>query len=126
MSPEFSNSPTLRDYRALVRSTAGDVETIELGFLDPITGKKGSLTVNSFNSIPIFVNDYIGTETLATVYTGVTRVYAGCLGEGVGLTGFIPARTEKLIEISDSIHHQDRDSVYRRLRLTLGSEKLRD
>ena len=61
------------------------VETMELGFLDPITAKRGSLVVNSFNGIPIFANDYIGTETLATVYTGVTRIYAGCLGEGVGL-----------------------------------------
>jgi hypothetical protein len=114
------NSSALRDYRALVRSTAGAVETMELGFLDPITGKRGSLTVNGFNGIPIFANDYIGTETLATVHTGVTRIYAGCLGEGVGLTGFIPARTDKLVELSPPIYHQDRDSMYRRLRLIAG------
>lgn len=114
------NSAMLRDYRALVRETAGGVETMELGFIDPVTGRRGSLTVNSFNGIPIFANDYIGTETLATVHTGVTRIYAGCFGEGVGLTGFIPARMDKLIEISPLIYHQDRDSVYRRLRLIAG------
>ena len=54
------------------------------------------------------------------MHTGVTRIYAGCLGEGVGLTGFIPARTEKLVEISPPINHQDRDSMYRRLRLIAG------
>ncbi len=64
---------------------------MKLGFLDRISGKRGSLTVNSFNGIPIFANDYIGTETLATLHTGVTRTYAGCLGGGVGLTAFIPA-----------------------------------
>ena len=47
---------------------------IDLGFMNPITGKRGSLTVNSFKGIPIFANDYIGTETLATVHTDVTRI----------------------------------------------------
>ena len=42
----------------------GSVETMELGFPDPIAAKRDSLIVNSFNGIPIFVNDYIGTETL--------------------------------------------------------------
>ncbi len=50
-------------------STAGEVETIGLGFLGPITGNRGSLTVNGFNGVPIFANDYIGTETLATAET---------------------------------------------------------
>ncbi len=113
------NSALLRDYRALVRTAAGEVENVEIGFLDPITGQKGSLTVNSFSSIPIFVNDYVDTETTGGL-SGVTRVSAGCLGEGVGLTGFIPAKTGKLIEVSPSIQHQDRDSVYRRIRLISG------
>ena len=94
-------------------------ENIEVGFLDPITGQKGSLTVNAFSSVPIFVNDYIDTETTGGL-SGVTRITAGCLDEGVGLTGFIPARTGKLLEISPVVQHQDRDSVYRRLRLIAG------
>ncbi len=81
------NSSAVRDYRALVRSTAGEVESIELWFLDPITGKKGSLTVNSFNGTPIFANDYIGTETLATVHTGVTGAHASFPGEGFLYSG---------------------------------------
>jgi hypothetical protein len=113
------NSAALRDYRALVRATAGEVENIEVGFTDPISGKKGSMTVNSFSSIPIFVNDYIGTETIGG-FQGVTRITAGCFGEGVGLTGFIPARPGKLVEVSPDVVHQDRDSVFRRLRLIAG------
>jgi len=113
------NSAALRDYRALVRAMAGEVENIEVGFTDPITGKKGSMTVNSFSSIPIFVNDYIGTETTGG-FQGVTRITAGCFGEGVGLTGFIPARPGKLVEVSPDVVHQDRDSVFRRVRLIAG------
>lgn len=113
------NSAALRDYRALVRAAAGDVENIEIGFTDPVTGKKGSMTVNSFSSIPIFVNDYVETETTGG-FSGVTRLTAGCFGEAVGLTGFIPAKPGKLIEVSPDVVHQDRDSVFRRLRLIAG------
>ena len=113
------NSAMLRSYRALVRANSNEAENIEVGFLDPITGQKGSLTVNAFSSVPIFVNDYIDTETTGGL-SGVTRITAGCLDEGVGLSGFIPARTGKLLEISPVIQHQDRDSVYRRLRLIAG------
>jgi hypothetical protein len=113
------NSAALRDYRALVRATAGEVENIELGFTDPISGKRGAMTVNSFSGIPIFVNDYIDTETTGGL-SGVTRITAGCFGQSVGLTGFIPAKPGKLIEISPEVVHQDRDSVFRRLRLIAG------
>jgi len=113
------NAAMLREYRALVRSAAGEVENVEVGFLDPLTGRKGSLTVNSFSSIPIFVNDYVDTETTGGL-SGVTRISAGCFGESVGLTGFIPAKTGKLVEVSEDIPHQDRDSVYRRIRLIAG------
>jgi len=110
------NSAVLRDYRALVRSTSGSVETVEIGFLDPITGKRGSLAVNSFNSIPIFANDYIGTETLATVYTGVTRIYTGCLGEGVELYNFLISFISSAIarEISGMNLSEDRRSLRNR------------
>ena len=77
------------------------------------------MTVNSFSSIPIFVNDYIETETTGG-FQGVTRITAGCFGQSVGLTGFIPARPGKLIETSPEVVHQDRDSVFRRLRLIAG------
>ena len=36
------------------------------------------------------------------------------------MTGFIPARAGKLVEISDDINHQDRDSIFRRVRLIAG------
>lgn len=113
------NSAMLRSYRALVRAASGEVENVEVGFLDPISGRKGSLTVNSFSSIPIFVNDYVDTETTGGL-SGVTRITAGCFGDSVGLTGFIPAKSGKLVEVSDDIPHQDRDSVYRRIRLIAG------
>ena len=51
-----------------------EAEKTEPGFLDPITGRKGSLTENSFNGIPIFVNDYIGTETLVLVHASTIRI----------------------------------------------------
>jgi len=113
------NSSLLRDYRNLVRDNVGNVECVEVGFLDPISGRKGSLTVNGFSSIPIFVNDYVDTETTGGL-SGVTRITAGCFGESVGLTGFIPAKTGKLVEVSPTVQHQDRDSVYRRVRLIAG------
>jgi hypothetical protein len=113
------NSSTLRAYRSLVRSTAGEVDNLTLGFLDPITGRQGSLTVNGFNGVPIFVNDYIGTETTGGL-SGVTRITAGCLGEGVGLTGFIPAKVAKLVEVTPVVYDQDRDAMFRRLRLIAG------
>ena len=113
------NSSMLRSYRALVRSTAGDVDNITLGFLDPITGRQGSLTVNAFNGVPIFVNDYVGTETTGGL-SGVTRITAGCFGESVGLTGFIPAKVGKLVEVSPVIYDQERDAMFRRLRLIAG------
>ena len=113
------NSSMLRSYRALVRSTAGDVDNITLGFLDPITGRQGSLTVNAFNGVPIFVNDYVGTETTGGL-SGVTRITAGCFGESVGLTGFIPAKVGKLVEVSPMIYDQERDAMFRRLRLIAG------
>jgi hypothetical protein len=113
------NSAMLRSYRALVRVASGEVENVEVGFLDPISGRKGSLTVNSFSSIPIFVNDYVDTETTGGL-VGVTRITAGCFGDSVGLTGFIPAKSGKLVEVSDDIPHQDRDSIYRRIRLIAG------
>ena len=53
-----------------VMGRMGEAEKIDPGFLDQITGKKGSLTVNGFNGISIYVNDYTGTEILATVYGG--------------------------------------------------------
>jgi len=114
------NSAMLRAYRSLVRSTAGEVDNITLGFLDPITGKQGSLTVNGFNGVPIFVNDYIGTETTGGL-SGVTRITAGCFGEAVGLTGFIPAKVGRLLEVSPSMYDQDRDAMFRRLRLIAGA-----
>jgi hypothetical protein len=113
------NSSMLRAYRALVRSTAGDVDNITLGFLDPITGRHGSLTVNGFNGVPIFVNDYISTETTGGL-SGVTRITAGCFGEGVGLSGFIPAKVGKLVEVTPVVYDQDRDAMFRRLRLIAG------
>ncbi len=50
-------------------SGAGQIsEVLDLaGNTTSYNGKRGSLTVNGFNGIPIFANDYIGTETLATV-----------------------------------------------------------
>jgi hypothetical protein len=113
------NSSMLRAYRSLVRSTAGEVDNLTLGFLDPITGRQGSLTVNAFNGVPIFVNDYVGTETTGGL-SGVTRITAGCFGEGVGLTGFIPAKVGKLVEVTPVVYDQDRDAMFRRLRLIAG------
>ena len=113
------NSAMLRAYRSLVRSVAGEVDNITLGFLDPITGRQGSLTVNGFNGVPIFVNDYIGTETTGGL-SGVTRITAGCFGEAAGLTGFIPAKVGRLLEVSPTMHDQDRDAMFRRLRLIAG------
>ncbi len=113
------NSSMLRAYRSLVRSTAGETDTITLGFLDPITGRQGSLTVNAFNGVPIFVNDYVGTETTGGL-SGVTRITAGCFSEGVGLTGFIPAKVGKLVEVTPVVYDQDRDAMFRRLRLIAG------
>ena len=113
------NSSMLRAYRALVRSTAGDVDNITLGFLDPITGRQGSLTVNGFNGVPIFVNDYVSTETTGGL-SGVTRITAGCFGEGVGLSGFIPAKVGKLVEVTPVVYDQDRDAMFRRMRLIAG------
>jgi hypothetical protein len=113
------NSAMLRSYRSLVRNTAGEVDNITLGFLDPVTGRQGSLTVNGFNGVPIFVNDYVGTETTGGL-SGVTRITAGCFGEAVGLTGFIPAKVGKLVEVTPAMHDQDRDAVFRRLRLIAG------
>jgi hypothetical protein len=113
------NSSMLRAYRALVRSTAGDVDNITLGFLDPITGRQGSLTVNGFNGVPIFVNDYVSTETTGGL-SGVSRITAGCFGEGVGLSGFIPAKVGKLVEVTPVVYDQDRDAMFRRMRLIAG------
>ena len=113
------SSAMLRSYRSVVRSVAGEVDNITLGFLDPITGRQGSLTVNAFNGVPIFVNDYVGTETTGGL-SGVTRITAGCFGEGVGLTGFIPAKVGKLVELSPAIYDQERDAMFRRLRLIAG------
>jgi hypothetical protein len=113
------NSSMLRAYRSLVRSTAGEVDNLTLGFLDPITGRQGSLTVNAFNGVPIFVNDYVSTETTGGL-SGVTRITAGCFGEGVGLTGFIPAKVGKLVEVTPVVYDQDRDAMFRRLRLIAG------
>lgn len=113
------NSSMLRAYRSLVRSTAGEVDNLTLGFLDPITGRQGSLTVNAFNGVPIFVNDYVGTETTGGL-SGVSRITAGCFGEGVGLTGFIPAKVGKLVEVTPVVYDQDRDAMFRRLRLIAG------
>ena len=113
------NSSMLRAYRALVRNTAGEVDNLTLGFLDPITGRQGSLTVNGFNGVPIFVNDYVGTETTGGL-SGVTRITAGCFGEGVGLTGFIPAKVGKLVEVTPVVYDQERDAMFRRLRLIAG------
>ena len=113
------NSSMLRAYRSLVRSTAGEVDNLTLGFLDPITGRQGSLTVNGFNGVPIFVNDYVGTETTGGL-SGVTRITAGCFGEGVGLTGFIPAKVGKLVEVTPVVYDQDRDAMFRRMRLIAG------
>ncbi len=113
------NSSMLRAYRSLVRSTAGEVDNLTLGFLDPITGRQGSLTVNGFNGVPIFVNDYIGTETTGGL-SGVSRITAGCFGESVGLTGFIPAKVGKLVQVTPVVYDQDRDAMFRRLRLIAG------
>ncbi len=38
--------------RAPSPSTGEEVETIGIGFLGPISGKRGSLTVNGFNGMP--------------------------------------------------------------------------
>jgi len=113
------SSNMLRAYRSLVRSTAGEVDNLTLGFLDPITGRPGSLTVNGFNGVPIFVNDYIGTETTGGL-SGVTRITAGCFGEAVGLTGFIPAKVGRLLEVTPALYDQDRDAMFRRMRLIAG------
>ena len=64
---------------AALRAPA-DIESIELGFPDPITGRKRSLTVKSLTGIPVFVNDYIGVETLATMHTGTARMCTWALG----------------------------------------------
>lgn len=77
---------TLRSYRALVRALGGVNET--MAFTMP-NGR--TRTVDVYNSIPIFQNDYLSvaeTANGAALTTGaLTSVYAGCFDDGTGKVG---------------------------------------
>lgn len=79
-------SRTLRSYKALIRALGGVNETIVQ------TMPNGTQrTVNAYEGIPVFQNDYLSVEETANgaALTGgaLTSVYAGCFDDGSQKTG---------------------------------------
>lgn len=78
----MANAQAVRKIRSLLRSLGG-VTTIEVG------GKM----VDAFNGVPIFRNDYIGTDIDGGTAGNQTHIFAGVFDDGtrkLGMSGVIP------------------------------------
>ena len=113
------NATMRRKFRALVRAQGFSNEEVELGFLDPITGDRGTQKVHAYDGIPIFRNDFIGTETV-NGGSGKHRIYAGVYGEGEGLVGLSPSDTDPGIRISVPFLSETKDATLRRVKMYTG------
>lgn len=91
----------IRAFKVLMRALNGGViETVERGWLNPITGVEEVKSILSYEGIPIFKNNNITAESTYGS-TGKYRVTAGVLGEEIGLTGIMPGDADPGIRMFD-------------------------
>ena len=113
------NAAMRRKFKALVRSQGFTNDEVELGFLDPMTGSRGTGKVLGYENIPIFKNENINTVSTAGS-TGKHRIFAGVFGEGEGLVGLSPARGDSGIRVSIPFISETKDATIRRVKLYSG------
>ena len=113
------NSAMRRKYKALVRSQGFDNDEVEIGFLDPLSGQRGTGKVIGYENIPIFKNDNIGTES-TNGSPDKQRIFAGVFGEGVGLVGLQPGVGDPGIRVSVPFIHPTKDATVRRVKFYTG------
>ncbi len=108
-----------RKYQALVRSQGFTNAEVEIGFLNPITGQRGTRLILAYDSVPIFSNDYIATES-TNGSPGKHRVFAGVFGEQIGVTGITPRDGNSGIRVTAPFHSETKDETIRRLKMYTG------
>ena len=113
------NATMRRKYKALVRTQGLVNEEVEIGFIDPLSGQRGTGKVIGYENIPIFKNDNIGTES-TNGSPNKQRIFAGVLGEGEGLVGLQPAVGDPGIRVSVPFIHPTKDATVRRVKFYTG------
>lgn len=113
------NAAMRRKFKALVRSQGFTNDEVEIGFLDPMTGARGTGKVIGYENIPIFKNENINTES-TNGSPDKHRIFAGVFGEGEGLVGLSPARGDSGIRVSIPFISETKDATIRRVKLYSG------
>ena len=113
------DSEIRRQFKSLVRAQGFSNDEVEIGFLDPITGEHGTNRVLAYDGIPIFRNDYVATETVYNL-GGKHRLYAGVVGEKIGLTGVMPSDGDPGIRVSLPFLAESKDATIRRVKMYTG------
>jgi hypothetical protein len=109
-----------RKFKALMRALNGGViETVELGWLNPVTGARESRNVMSYEGIPIYRNDNVAAESTYGA-TSKYRVTVGAFGEKVGLTGIMPFDNDPGIRVKTVGESETKDATIDRVVMYTG------
>jgi len=109
-----------RKLKALYRALGGtQIPTVEMGWLNPLTGQRETMNIMSYEGVPVFRNDNILNESTFGA-TAKQRVTFGLLGEKVGLTGIMPFDNDPGIRIDEVGFSETKDARIDRVKMYTG------
>jgi hypothetical protein len=116
----LTNRTIRRKLKALFRALGGAaIETVEIGWINPVTTEEYSKLVMAYEGYPVLLNDNIAAESTYGK-TGKHRLSFIGMGEDVGLTGIMPADADPGFRIDDVGFSETKDASIMRVKMYTG------